>query len=91
MKPREAINAIRVNMPTSGTYTVLTQALNMAIELFEKQIPKLPRPDDNGVVNIMKHGLNVRCAQSLYQNTQQKMKHHATVSDAVKDWSGSRE
>jgi hypothetical protein len=48
MKPREAINAIRVNMPTSGTYTVLTQALNMAIELFEKQIPKLPRPDDNG-------------------------------------------
>ena len=38
-----------------------------------------------------KYYINCDLCDSLYQNTQQKMKHHATVSDAVKDWSGSRE
>ena len=33
----EAINAIEKNMPLAGTYTVLTEALHMAIEALRKQ------------------------------------------------------
>ena len=36
----EAILAIKKNMPTKGTYIVLTEALYMAIEALEKQIAK---------------------------------------------------
>ena len=39
MKAKEAINAIKCNMPTTGTYTVLTEALHLAIKVLEKQIP----------------------------------------------------
>ena len=47
MKAKEAINAIKCNMPTAGTYTVLTEALYLAIEVLEKQIPIEPLFYDN--------------------------------------------
>ena len=34
----EAINAIEKNMPSQGTYTVLTEALHMAIKALKKDI-----------------------------------------------------
>lgn len=37
----EAINAIKCNKPTSG-YIILCEALDMAVEALEKQIPKKP-------------------------------------------------
>ena len=42
MKPEEAISAIKNNMPTKGTYTILTEALELAIQALEKQVPKKP-------------------------------------------------
>ena len=42
----EAIGAIKNNMPTKGTYTILTEALGMAIEALEKQLPKKPAPEE---------------------------------------------
>ena len=33
----EAINAIEKNMPLTGTYTVLTEALHMAIKALRRQ------------------------------------------------------
>ena len=39
MKVEEAIKAIKDNKPTSGYY-ILCEALDMAIEALEKQIPK---------------------------------------------------
>ena len=41
MTEKEAIKAIKDNKPTSG-YTMLCEALDMAIEALEKQIPKKP-------------------------------------------------
>ncbi len=38
MKPEEAISAIKNNMPTKGTYTILTEALELAIQALEKQV-----------------------------------------------------
>lgn len=40
--PKEAIETIKSNMPTSG-YQMLRESLDMAIESLEKQIPKKPR------------------------------------------------
>ena len=42
MKPEEAISAIKNNMPTKGTYTILTEALELAIVALEKQVPTKP-------------------------------------------------
>lgn len=42
MKPEEAISAIKNNMPTKGTYTILTEGLELAVQALEKQIPKKP-------------------------------------------------
>ena len=42
MKPEEAIKAIKSNMPTKGTYTILTEALELAMQALEKQVPKKP-------------------------------------------------
>ena len=39
MKIIEAINAIKCNKPTSG-YTILCEALDMAVDALEKQMPK---------------------------------------------------
>ena len=41
MKITEAINAIKCNKPTSG-YTILCEALDMAVDALEKQMPKRP-------------------------------------------------
>ena len=41
MEIKEAINAIKENKPTSG-YTILCEALDMAVSALEKQIPKKP-------------------------------------------------
>lgn len=43
MKPEEAISAIKNNMPTKGTYTILTEGLELAVQSLEKQIAKKPR------------------------------------------------
>jgi len=42
MKPEEAIGAIKSNMPTKGTYTILTEGLELAIQALEKQVAKKP-------------------------------------------------
>ena len=42
MKPEEAISSIKNNMPTRGTYTILTDGLNLAIQALEKQVPVKP-------------------------------------------------
>lgn len=45
MKPIAAIIAIRNNMPTKGTYTILTEGLNLAIDALNKRIPmKIEKP-----------------------------------------------
>ena len=47
MKIKEAINAIKENKPTSG-YTILCEALDMAVSALEKQIPKKPDLEGDG-------------------------------------------
>ena len=42
MKPEEAISAIKNNMPAKGTYTILTEALELTVQALEKQVPKKP-------------------------------------------------
>ena len=42
MKPEEAISSIKNNMPTRGTYTILTDGLHLAIQALEKQVPEKP-------------------------------------------------
>ncbi len=42
MKPEEAISAIKNNMPTKGTYTILTEALEVAIQVLENQVARKP-------------------------------------------------
>ena len=49
MKPEEAISAIKNNMPTKGTYTILTEGLELAIQALEKQVPKKPIKDGNKI------------------------------------------
>ena len=44
MKIIEAINVIKCNKPTSG-YTILCEALDMAVDALEKQVPKRPIED----------------------------------------------
>lgn len=44
MTENEAIEAIKSNRPTSG-YVILNEALDMAINALEKQIPKKPIKD----------------------------------------------
>lgn len=46
-KVREAIEAIKSNYPTSGYY-MLCEALDIAIEALEKQLPKRPRENGTG-------------------------------------------
>ena len=41
MKITEAINAVACNKPTSG-YTIMCEALDMAVDTLEKQMPKRP-------------------------------------------------
>lgn len=47
MDIKEAIKAIKSNYPPSN-YTILREALDLAIEALEKQIPKRPKADNNG-------------------------------------------
>ena len=47
MKIKEAINAIKENKPTSG-YTILCEALDMAVSALERQIPKKPDLEGDG-------------------------------------------
>lgn len=47
MEIKEAINAIKENKPTSG-YTVLCEALDMAVSALEKLIPKKPDLEGDG-------------------------------------------
>ena len=42
MKPEEAISSIKNNMPTKGTYNILTEGLELAVQALENQIPKKP-------------------------------------------------
>lgn len=44
-KVREAIETIKSNYPTSGYY-MLCEALDIAIEALEKQLPKKPKQAD---------------------------------------------
>ena len=40
MTNQEAIHAIKSNYPSKGTYTILCEALDLAIEALERNIPK---------------------------------------------------
>ena len=44
----EAIEAIKSNYPSKGTYTILAEALDMAMSALEKQIPKEPIEKESG-------------------------------------------
>lgn len=46
-KVREAIETIKSNYPTSGYY-MLCEALDIAMEALEKQLPKKPKKLGNG-------------------------------------------
>ena len=46
-KVREAIEIIKSNYPTSGYY-MLREALDIAIEVLEKQLPKKPTYEGDG-------------------------------------------
>ena len=46
-KVREAIETIKSNYPTSGYY-MQCEALDIAIEALEKQLPKRPRENGTG-------------------------------------------
>ena len=54
-KVREAIEIIKSNYPTSGYY-MLCEALNIAVEVLEKQLPKKP---------IIKSKKEVPCTHNL--------------------------
>ena len=65
MTYEEAIKVIESNRPTSG-YTMLCEALDIAKEAIEKQIPKKPYLDnDNG---IYEKEYCPACNRSLFPN-----------------------
>ena len=58
----EAIEVIEKNRPTSG-YTMLNEALDIAINALEKQIPKKPTPIDyEKYMDIVKNALFLKGA-----------------------------
>ena len=78
MTYEEAIRAIESNRPTSG-YRILCEALDLAVEALEKQIPKKPYKDRENGVYYKEHCPN--CHRSLFPND-----HHCVCGQAM-DWS----
>ena len=80
MTYEEAIKVIESNRPTAG-YTILCEALDIAIEALEKQIPKKPYLDnDNG---IYEKEYCPTCHRSLFPNDD-----HCICGQAI-DWSNT--
>ena len=74
----EAIECLKINKPTSG-YMMLQEAVDMAIQALEKQIPKKPYKDnENGIYE--KEYCPI-CHRSLFPND-----HHCICGQAI-DWS----
>lgn len=70
MTEREAINAIKNNMPTSGTYVILTEALNLAIKALEKKIAIRPLGFDNGGAEDYEEWAECpKCSESIPEYT----------------------
>lgn len=70
MKPEEAISAIKNNMPTKGTYTILTEGLELAIEALERQIPVNPNGYDNGGAEDYEEWAECpKCSESIPEYT----------------------
>ena len=78
IKEAEAIECLKINKPTSG-YMMLQEAVDMAIQALEKQIPKKPYKDnENGIYE--KEYCPI-CHRSLFPND-----HHCICGQAI-DWS----
>ena len=74
----EAIECLKSNKPTTG-YMMLQEAVDMAIQALEKQIPKKPYKDnENGIYE--KEYCPI-CHRSLFPND-----HHCICGQAI-DWS----
>lgn len=70
MKPEEAISAIKNNMPTNGTYIILTEALEVAIQALEKQVPVNPNGYDNGGAEDYEEWAECpKCSESIPEYT----------------------
>lgn len=77
----EAIECLKINKPTSG-YMMLQEAVDMAIQALEKQIPKKPYKDnENGIYE--KEYCPI-CHRSLFPND-----HHCICGQAI-DWSDEK-
>ena len=77
IKEAEAIECLKINKPTSG-YMMLQEAVDMAIQALEKQIPKKPYKDnENGIYE--KEYCPI-CHRSLFPND-----HHCICGQAI-DW-----
>ena len=77
----EAIECLKINKPTSG-YMMLQEAVDMAIQALEKQIPKKPYKDnENGVYE---KDYCPTCHRSLFPND-----HHCECGQAI-DWSDEK-
>ena len=77
----EAIECLKINKPTSG-YMMLQEAVEMAINALEKQIPKKPYKDnENGIYE--KEYCPI-CHRSLFPND-----HHCICGQAI-DWSDEK-
>lgn len=65
-KVREAIETIKLNYPTSGYY-MLCEALDIAIEALEKQLPKKPKENEirGGWLGKQKHYTCPTCGNCL--------------------------
>ena len=73
----EAIECLKINKPTTG-YMMLQEAVDMAIQALEKQIPKKPYKDnENGIYE--KEYCPI-CHRSLFPND-----HHCICGQAI-DW-----
>ena len=81
IKEAEAIECLKINKPTSG-YMMLQEAVDMAIQALEKQIPKKPYKDnENGIYE--KEYCPI-CHRSLFPND-----HHCICGQAI-DWSDEK-
>lgn len=88
MKPEEAIKAIKSNMPTKGTYTILTEALELAIQALEKQMEKNPTTvtERSNVIQYDSMGYSLRLVITN-KGEQMRLDGYHEKEDVVLKWS----
>ena len=78
-KIREAIETIKSNYPTSGYY-MLCEALDIAMEALEKQLPKKPKKLGNG-------DLACSCGLIIQRKNRRTCLHYCHNCGQAIDWS----